>query len=163
MFEQFITNKIFDLSRLRKQIAAWRLKSDKIVFTNGCFDLIHLGHSKYLAEARSLGNRLIVGLNSDASVKRLKGDSRPINHQYARAYLLASLMQTDAIIIFDEDTPAELIAALNPDILVKGGDYKEHEIAGAEYVKSRGGQVKIIPLVEGYSTTNIIQNLIKIT
>ncbi|MFN4122526.1 MAG: D-glycero-beta-D-manno-heptose 1-phosphate adenylyltransferase [Flavobacteriales bacterium] len=157
VFDQFIENKIYELDRLVKQIAAWRLKGDKIVFTNGCFDILHLGHAKYLAEARSLGNRLIIGLNSDLSVKRLKGAERPVNKEKDRSFLLASLLQTDGIVLFQEDTPADLISAIKPDILVKGGDYSEHEIVGADFVKSHGGQVVIIPFVNGYSTTGIIE------
>jgi rfaE bifunctional protein nucleotidyltransferase chain/domain len=129
---------------------------DRVVFTNGCFDILHAGHVELLARCRDLGEHVVLGLNSDASVKGLKGPNRPVNDQLSRAIVLAGLSFVDAIIIFEEDTPLELITKIKPDILVKGGDYKASEVVGADVVKQNGGEVKIIPLVEGYSTTAII-------
>ena len=135
------------------------MKNKKIVFTNGVFDIIHKGHIASLNEAASYGDMLIVGVNADASVKRLKGDSRPVNEEDARALVLASLLQTDAVIIFSEDTPLELIKQLMPDVLVKGGDYTVEQIAGAKEVIAAGGEVKIAKIVEGISTTGIIAKM----
>jgi rfaE bifunctional protein nucleotidyltransferase chain/domain len=140
----------------------WRYMGKKIVFTNGCFDILHHGHFDYLARAADLGNILIVGLNSDSSVKRLKGADRPINHENDRAFQLASLLCVDAVCLFDEDTPENLIKIVNPHILAKGGDYTEDQIAGATHVKSNGGRIEIIPFVEGYSTTSLIANIKKL-
>lgn len=134
-----------------------RPREGRLIFTNGCFDILHRGHAEYLAVARSLGDVLVVGVNSDESVRRLKGVSRPVNPAEDRAYLLASLEAVDAVTIFEEDTPRELIAALLPDILVKGGDYRSEEIAGAPEVVAAGGEVVIAPLVPGRSTTAILQ------
>ena len=131
----------------------------KVVFTNGCFDVLHRGHVTYLAQARDLGDCLVVGLNSDASVKRLKGDNRPINNENDRAYVLAALSSIDYIILFEEDTPKNLIEQVKPDILVKGGDYQIDNIVGADFVLKNGGQVLTIPFVDGYSSTKIIQAL----
>lgn len=136
-----------------------REKGLKIVFTNGCFDIIHSGHVRYLYQAKSLGDILLVGLNSDDSVKRLKGKSRPINMQNDRAIVLSALEMVDYVCIFEEDTPLELIKVVKPDILVKGGDYKREEIVGANFVESYGGKVEIIPFIEGKSTTNIIDKM----
>ena len=134
----------------------------KVVFTNGCFDLLHLGHVRYLEEARSLGDTLIVGVNTDTSVKRLGKDaSRPVNPEGDRAALLAALACVDRVVLFEEDTPLELITALQPDILVKGGDYRLEEIVGREVVQARGGEVKVIPLVPGYSTTALLARIRK--
>lgn len=140
-------------------LSLWRYKNDKIVFTNGCFDILHRGHIEYLAKAKSLGTKLIVGLNTDASVKRLKGNSRPVNDEKARALLLASLMFVDEVILFDTDTPRDLIEYVQPDVLVKGGDYKPEEIVGYDIVKAKGGEVVTIDLVKGYSTTSIIEKM----
>jgi rfaE bifunctional protein nucleotidyltransferase chain/domain len=132
----------------------------KVVFTNGCFDLLHPGHVRYLEAARSLGDALIVGVNTDASVQRLdKKPPRPLNPEGDRAELVAALACVDRVVLFGEDTPLELITALQPDILVKGGDYRLEEIVGREVVKARGGQVKIIPLVPGYSTTALLERI----
>ncbi|MCQ2285979.1 MAG: D-glycero-beta-D-manno-heptose 1-phosphate adenylyltransferase [Bacteroidales bacterium] len=131
----------------------------KVVFTNGCFDILHRGHATYLAQARELGDCLIVGLNSDASVKRLKGNSRPVNNEKDRALLLSSLLVVDYVIVFEEDTPCNLISAVLPDVLVKGGDYTLDTIVGADVVLHNGGSVQTIPFVEGYSTTNTIAKL----
>lgn len=149
-------NKIFDRSALGNRLAMWRLLSNKIVFTNGCFDILHRGHIEYLSQARDKGNMLVIGLNSDASVKRLKGEGRPVQDEASRALVLASLRFVDAVILFDEDTPLDLIKFVEPDVLVKGGDYTEETIVGAAEVKARGGEVVVIPLVEGYSTSSIL-------
>lgn len=131
----------------------------KVVFTNGCFDVLHRGHVTYLAQARDLGDCLVVGLNTDASVKRLKGESRPINCDNDRAFVLAALSSIDYIVLFEEDTPKNLIEQIKPDILVKGGDYQIDNIVGADFVLKNGGQVLTIPFVDGYSSTKIIQAL----
>ena len=131
----------------------------KIVFTNGCFDIIHSGHCFYLAEAKKLGDILIVGLNSDSSVKRLKGETRPVNNEIDRANVLSSLKPIDYVVLFEEDTPLNLITELSPDVLVKGSDYKIENIAGADFVIKNGGKVETIPLVEGKSTTEIIKKM----
>ncbi len=157
VFTEKIESKLFQLNDLVKRIEFWRSLGDKIVFTNGCFDILHQGHIHLLSSCSELGERLIIGLNSDASVTRLKGESRPVNNEESRAILLASTQFTDAIIIFEENTPEELIHAIKPDILVKGGDWKPEEIVGSSFVKSYGGQVKTIPYLNGYSTTGIIQ------
>jgi rfaE bifunctional protein nucleotidyltransferase chain/domain len=132
-------------------------KKNKMVFTNGCFDIIHRGHIYYLSKARELGDLLIVGLNSDASVAKLKGPGRPVNKQEARAEILGALAFVDYIIVFEQETPLDLISALEPDLLVKGGDYKVEDIVGYREVTSRGGSVVTIPLLEGYSSSSIIQ------
>jgi rfaE bifunctional protein nucleotidyltransferase chain/domain len=154
-FLNHIHSKILDSHNLEKTLALWHFQNEKIVFTNGCFDLIHSGHLQYLAQARALGNRLIIGLNSDLSTKRLKGNHRPINDEKSRGLLLASLVFVDAVIVFEEDTPLELIKKIQPDILVKGGDYLIANIVGAKEVQEEGGFVTTIPFLEGYSTTNI--------
>ncbi|MDP2424671.1 MAG: D-glycero-beta-D-manno-heptose 1-phosphate adenylyltransferase [Bacteroidales bacterium] len=151
--------KIYPLTDLLKQLAVWRKEEKKIVFTNGCFDILHLGHIDYLSRAADAGNVLIIGVNSDNSVRRLKGSGRPINNQQARTTVLAALQFVDAVVIFDEDTPYELIKALQPDVLVKGKDYQVEEIAGHDIVLSRGGQVITIALTQGYSTTDLIKKL----
>ena len=138
----------------------WRFKDQKLVFTNGCFDLMHLGHIDYLAKAADLGNRLIVGLNTDASASNLKGPSRPITDQHSRSAILAALFFVDAVIFFDEATPLKLIQYVIPDVLVKGADYSVDQIVGADIVLAKGGEVKTIELLPGYSTTSI-ENKIK--
>jgi len=159
---QLIKSKIFTWEQIKSQIAIWRFKDKKIVFTNGCFDLIHLGHIEYLAKARDLGGLLIVGLNSDDSVRRIKGVHRPINNEHARAVTLASLLVVDAVVVFGEDTPLELITLVQPDILVKGKDYEGKEIVGAGLVQARGGEVVTIDLVKGYSTSHTIEKMHKV-
>ena len=134
-----------------------------LVFTNGCFDLIHPGHVEYLAQARALGDLLVVGLNSDDSVRRLKGDGRPLVAEADRAAVLAGLRSVDAVILFDEDTPLELIGALLPDVLVKGGDYDLDGIVGRDVVEEAGGGVRVLPFVEGYSSTDILNRLKEIS
>ncbi len=154
-----IPRKIFTLNDLVHQIKRWRLHNKKIVFTNGVFDILHEGHIASLSEAATFGHILIVAVNSDASVKRLKGESRPVHNENSRALLLASLLMTDAIILFEEDTPLNLITALLPDVLVKGGDYNIGQIVGAKEVIANGGEVKIVPILEGFSTTGIIEKM----
>jgi D-beta-D-heptose 7-phosphate kinase/D-beta-D-heptose 1-phosphate adenosyltransferase len=156
---QAIPAKILTRAELQKQAVRWRLQNKKIVFTNGVFDILHEGHIASLSEAASYGDILVVGLNSDASVKRLKGPERPLNREQARALLLASLVMTDVIVVFEEDTPRELITSFMPDVLVKGGDYTVEQIAGAKEVLAAGGQVKIAAIVEGISTTGIIEKM----
>lgn len=156
---QAIPTKIFSLPELLMQVKRWRLQNKKIVFTNGVFDILHEGHVASLSEAASYGDVLVAGVNADASVKRLKGNSRPVNGENARALLLASLLMTDAVIIFEEDTPLQLIASLLPDVLVKGGDYTIEQIAGAKEVIEAGGEVKIAKMIDGVSTTVIIEKM----
>jgi len=140
----------------RNQRDAWVAAGDSVVFTNGCFDILHRGHVTYLGQARRLGQRLIVGLNDDASVRRLKGPSRPIQALADRAIVLAALRCVDLVVPFSEPTPLELIGLLQPHVLAKGGDYSPDAIVGAELVKSDGGRVEVLPFVEGYSTTSIL-------
>ena len=140
-----------------QKAAQWRLPGKKIAFTNGVFDMLHPGHIYSLSQAAKEADYLIVGLNSDASVKRLKGNTRPINNQDSRTLLLASLVMVDAVVIFEEDTPLELIRAIMPDVLIKGGDYRVEQIAGAKEVIANGGRVVINPTLEGFSTTTIIE------
>lgn len=154
-------NKIQDWSTLAESVSTWRKDGCKIVFTNGCFDLLHLGHADYLARAADMGDKLVVGLNSDSSISRLKGPGRPITDQDSRAFLLASLSFVSAVAIFQEDTPASLVELVCPDVLVKGGDYSIHEIVGNEFVLSKGGQVVSLPLVKGYSTTDIEARILR--
>jgi rfaE bifunctional protein nucleotidyltransferase chain/domain len=152
-----IPEKIFTAEEIVQKVAQLRLLSKKIVFTNGVFDILHQGHIYSLSEAAKEADYLVVGLNADASVKRLKGASRPINKQDARALLLASLIMVDAVVIFEEDTPLELIKAILPDVLVKGGDYTVEQIAGAKEVMAAGGRVVINPILDGFSSTAIIE------
>lgn len=157
---EFIQSKIYKWEDLSRTIAIWKFKDRKIVFTNGCFDILHKGHVTYLSQAAELGDNLVVGLNSDESVKRLKkGPNRPIQNQDSRALILASLHHVSAVIIFDEDTPAELIKKIQPDVLVKGGDWKPEQIVGYDTVKARGGEVVSIDFLPGYSTTAIEQKI----
>lgn len=155
---QLIKNKIFfERKTLNAHLSMLTSQGAKVVFTNGCFDILHRGHVEYLAKAADMGDVLVVGLNTDASVTRLKGEGRPVNNEEARALVLASLNFVDAVVLFDEDTPYELIKAVRPDVLVKGADYKPEEIVGHDVVTSYGGTVATIPLVEGYSTTSIVE------
>jgi D-glycero-beta-D-manno-heptose 1-phosphate adenylyltransferase len=156
---QVTENKIFDRDNIVHQIAMQRFLNKKVVFTNGCFDILHLGHIEYLSKARDLGDYLVIGLNTDESVRRLKGTGRPVQDEKTRAMVLASLRFVDAVVLFDEDTPLELIKKVVPDILVKGSDYKEHDVVGADLVTAAGGEVVIVELTPGYSTTGIIQKL----
>jgi D-glycero-beta-D-manno-heptose 1-phosphate adenylyltransferase len=158
MFET-IAQKVQSWERIRATAAGWRAEGQRIVFTNGCFDILHYGHIHYLAQARDLGDRLVVGLNSETSVRRLKGPGRPINDELTRQHLLAALAFVDAVVVFEQDTPYDLIAWLEPDILVKGGDWKPEAIVGADLVMEKGGTVRSLPYVEGYSTTRIEQKI----
>ncbi|GBE30836.1 bifunctional protein HldE [bacterium BMS3Bbin04] len=138
-----------------------REQGKTVVFTNGCFDILHAGHVTLLERARGLGDVLILGLNSDASVKRLKGNDRPINNEKDRAHVMAALRSVDRVVVFDEDTPFELISTLKPDVLVKGGDWKPEDVVGKGVVEADGGRVEIIPFVGGHSTTNVIDEVVK--
>lgn len=162
-------NKIVSLEEAQRKVAMWQMKGDKVVFTNGCFDILHLGHVTYLAQAASEGSRLVIGLNTDTSVRRQgKGDDRPINSEESRALVLAALQVVDLIVFFDQDTPIELIKALQPDVLAKGADYDPEEteptakkyIVGSDIMKQKGGKVIAIPLVDGYSTTALIKKVV---
>lgn len=155
--------KIVPLKQLQQIAKGWKLKGECIVFTNGCFDLLHPGHLEILLAAAHLGNRLIVGLNSDASVKKLKGEDRPVFKEQERALLLAAQVFVDIVVIFEEETPLQIIETICPDVLVKGGDYTEDEIVGAGFVKSNKGKVVIIPLLDGFSTTTLIKRLKKLS
>jgi rfaE bifunctional protein nucleotidyltransferase chain/domain len=157
--EKTLLGKILDLQALNSQVKAWQAEGQKVVFTNGVFDLLHIGHLTYMAKASELGDKLIIGLNADSSVKRIKGDDRPVNDQNNRAALLAALFFVDAITIFEEDTPFNLITTLMPDILVKGADYSIENIVGAKEVMANGGEVKTITFVDGYSSTSIINKI----
>lgn len=155
MIFQKIKNKIQNWDEINATVRDWKSQNLKIVFTNGCFDLLHYGHVHYLADAKNCGAKLIVGLNAAASVARLKGAHRPINDELTRQHLLASLEMVDAVVVFEEDTPLKLIKLIMPDVLVKGGDWQPHQIVGSQEVLDNGGKVKSLPFVEGYSTTNI--------
>lgn len=154
-----IKKKILDKNALEHQLTRWRFLGKKIVFTNGCFDILHLGHVDYLSKAADLGNILIVGVNSDASTKVLKGPGRPINDEIQRTTLLASLHFTDGIVLFDESTPLELIKLIQPDVLVKGSDYNLSNIVGSDVVQSYNGSVQTIDFIPGYSTTLIEERI----
>ena len=156
-----ITNKICTLSNLKTKVEKWKEKGEKVVFTNGCFDLVHRGHIEVLAKTADLGDRLIIGLNSDESIRELKGENRPIIDETSRAFLLAALQFVDAIVFFSEETPIILIKTIVPNILAKGGDYKTEDIVGNEIVIQNGGEVKTIPLTDGFSTTNIVEKIKK--
>lgn len=147
------------LPQVIKQIEAWKLAGYKIVFTNGCFDLLHPGHIDYLDKAAAYGDRLVIGLNDDASIRRLKGDTRPINPLHDRSIMLAALRAVDLVVPFCEDTPLKLIKTLMPDILIKGGDYQPDDIVGATEVRAHGGEVLVIPFVDGYSSSTLIQRI----
>ena len=151
--------KIKELHEAKSHLEKLKSENRKIVFTNGCFDILHIGHARYLYAARELGDFLIVGLNSDRSVKSIKGPSRPVMPQEERAEMLASLECVNMVVIFDEDDPHEIIKQLMPHILVKGGDWKEDEIIGSDIVKKNGGEVRRIPFVDGSSTTDIIKKM----
>jgi len=149
--------KVVELDQLKRRVSFWKSRGKKVVFTNGCFDLLHIGHIRLLQQARREGDHLIVAINSDRSVSCLKGPSRPIVSERDRAYVLAALGVVDAVVIFGEETPLQLIEALRPDVLVKGGDYIEETVVGAQEMRSWGGRVKIVPTVEGFSTTALIE------
>lgn len=154
-----VADAVFTLNRLRHAVSQWRDNGERIVFTNGCFDLLHAGHVDYLQKAAAEGDRLIVGLNSDRSVRALKGEGRPIVHQEDRAFVMAAMTVIDAVILFDEDTPMKLIETLRPDVLVKGADYTEDQVVGAPEVRSWGGDVVLVPLVDGRSTSELIRKI----
>ncbi|MFL2581572.1 MAG: D-glycero-beta-D-manno-heptose 1-phosphate adenylyltransferase [Flavobacteriales bacterium] len=154
-----IEKKIQTIEQGKNTVQDWISKNETIVFTNGCFDILHLGHLDYLCKAKDLGSKLIVGVNSSNSVKKLKGPSRPVNSTQSRSKLLAGFECIDLIVVFNEDTPLNLIQSLKPNILVKGGDYTFETIVGAEEVKNYGGQVEIIPFLPGYSTSKIVTKI----
>jgi rfaE bifunctional protein nucleotidyltransferase chain/domain len=155
------SDKIKSLPEATLMVKAWQEAGQKVVFTNGCFDLLHLGHVDYLENAKNLGDRLVIGLNSDSSIGRFKGPSRPLQDQNSRARVLAALQFVDLVVFFNEDTPLELISQLRPNVLVKGSDYLAENIVGAEVVKKNGGVVKTIDFVPGYSTTKIVEKIKK--
>jgi rfaE bifunctional protein nucleotidyltransferase chain/domain len=154
-----VHRKIFTLTELVHKLAQVRMPGKTVSFTNGCFDILHQGHIASLSQAAAEADFLVVGVNSDSSTKKLKGENRPINDEQARALMLASLLIVDAVVIFSEDTPLELIKAIQPDVLVKGGDYTIEEIVGSKEVTEYGGKVVINPIVQGFSTTGILQKI----
>jgi len=159
-YHKVLEEKIIPLNVLSHKVSLWNFFNKKIVFTNGCFDILHQGHVDYLCKARDLGDMLVVGLNTDASVKRQnKSPERPINTEQSRALILAALQVVDAIVLFDEDTPYELIKIVQPDVLVKGADYKPEEIVGADIVKAKGGEIVTVELTQGFSTTALINKI----
>ena len=156
---QLIESKIFELSELKRQVNRWRFLGKTIAFTNGCFDILHQGHIFSLSEAAREADILIVGLNADSSVQKLKGRDRPVNDQRSRSLIMASLIMTDAIVLFEEETPYNLITSLLPDVIVKGGDYTVEEVVGSREVIANGGRVVINPIVAGFSTTGLIDKI----
>ena len=156
-----LNTKIYSLEELENQVNAWKQAGEEVVFTNGCFDIIHRGHIEVLAQTADLGNRLIVGLNSDSSIQKLKGKNRPIIDEQSRAILLASLSFIDAVVLFSEETPLNLISTLKPDVLAKGGDYEIETIVGHKVVQENGGQVILVPFIDGFSSTTIIDKIKK--
>lgn len=156
-----MNKKIFTTEQLQKIVNNWHNEGKKIVFTNGCFDLVHRGHIEYLQKAKELGDKLVVGLNTDRSVRALKGPTRPFIGEEDRLVILAALESTDAVCLFDEDTPIALITKVKPHFLVKGGDYNLNEIVGREFVEKNGGEIKLIPFVSGRSTTELVEKIIQ--
>jgi len=154
-----LNSKISNLDALTSQVEKWKATGNKVVFTNGCFDIIHRGHIDVLARTADLGDKLIIGLNSDQSIQKLKGKDRPIIDEQSRAILLAALTFVDAIVLFSEDTPLKLISALLPDVLAKGGDYEIETIVGNKIVQQNNGKVKLVPFLDGFSSTNIIDKI----
>lgn len=154
-------NSLVALEELCQQRKVWKEQGKRVVFSNGCFDLLHPGHITYLQDAKALGDILIIGLNDDASIRRLKGNTRPINPLKDRAIMLMALKSIDEVVPFSDDTPFNLISALSPDILVKGGDYSIDHIVGADIVQAAGGYVTTIPFLDGYSSTRLMQKIIK--
>jgi len=154
-----LNQRIFTTEEIKQEVIRMRLKSKTIAFTNGVFDILHEGHIAVLSEAASFADVLIVGVNSDASVKKLKGESRPVNNENSRALIIASLIMVDAVVIFNEETPLELIKIIKPDVLIKGGDYTIETMVGSKEVLNNGGRIEIIPIKEGFSTTGIIQKI----
>jgi rfaE bifunctional protein nucleotidyltransferase chain/domain len=151
--------KIKSIAEAKETVGVWQKQNEKVVFTNGCFDLLHLGHVDYLEKARAKGDHLVIGLNTDDSVSRFKGSERPLQDQYSRARILAALQFVDLVVFFNEDTPLNLIAELVPNVLVKGSDYLAENIVGANVVKKAGGKVETIDFVPGYSTTRIVEKI----
>lgn len=156
-----IQSKIFSPDSLTDKLSEWKMQNRKIVFTNGCFDIIHRGHIEYLAKAADLGDILFIGVNTDASVRKLKGNNRPLQDELSRLMILAALDFVDGVVLFDEETPYELIRFIQPDILVKGADYKPEEIVGYDIVKAKGGEIRTIEFLPGYSTSAIEQKIKK--
>ena len=156
---QVMQNKILSVDKMLFLLNIWRFQEKKIVFTNGCFDLLHLGHIDYLAKAADMGDKLVIGLNSDASTRALKGNNRPITDQLSRSSILSSLFFVSAVVLFDESTPLELIKLVKPDVLVKGADYTIETIVGADFVLQNGGEIKTVDLISGYSTSAIEQKI----
>ncbi len=154
-----IESKVLSLDQALKKVEEWKSGNDTLVFTNGCFDILHVGHIDYLSKAKDLGSKLVIGLNSSESVNRLKGPTRPINSTESRSLMLAAFEFVDLVIVFDEDTPMNLISNIKPNILVKGGDYTIDTIVGSKEVIEYGGIVEVIPFLEGYSTTNIVTKI----
>ena len=154
-----LKNKLFSLENLKLQVKEWKATGEKVVFTNGCFDLVHQGHIEVLARTADLGTKLIVGLNSDSSIQKIKNETRPIIQQQSRAILLASFSFVDAVVLFSEDTPINLISALLPHVLAKGGDYEIETVVGHEVVHKNGGGVILVPFVDGFSSTTIIEKI----
>jgi len=159
---ELLRSKIYTLEGITRKSNFWRFINKKIVFTNGCFDILHLGHVEYLAKAAEFGGILIVGVNSDASIRKIKGEHRPVNDEYSRSMVLASLRFVDAVVLFDDETPYDLIKAIQPDFLVKGKDYVEEKIVGYDIVHSNGGHVVTIELTEGYSTSLIEDRILSL-
>lgn len=157
--KESVQDKIISREALAHLCAGWRVKSQRVVFTNGCFDILHPGHIQLLLQAAEQGDKLVLGLNTDASVKRLKGEGRPVNDEQSRALIMAAQLYVDAVTLFDEDTPLELIQVIHPDVIVKGGDYTPKTVVGNDFVTSYGGKVIIVPTVEGFSTTSIINRM----
>ena len=156
---EILNSKILDKERLLVKLSDWKEENKKIVFTNGCFDLIHLGHIEVIARSADLGDILIIGVNTDNSIKRLKGKNRPIVEEISRAKQLAALEFVDAVVLFDQDTPIDLIKMINPNIITKGGDYNTDQVIGNDIVTQNDGEVVIIPLTQGYSTTSILEKI----
>ena len=158
-YNEIISKKFFNEQSLLQQLSIWRLQNQSLVFTNGCFDILHLGHTQYLSQAKNYGDKLILGLNSDKSGACKKGLGRPLNNENARAFVLASLHVVDAVVLFDEETPYNLIKLVQPDVLVKGADYEIEKIVGYDIVIQRGGKVITIDLTQGYSTTALLNRI----
>ena len=156
---EILNSKILDKERLLVKLTDWKEEDKKIVFTNGCFDLIHLGHIEVIARSADLGDILIIGVNTDNSIKRLKGKNRPIVEEISRAKQLAALEFVDAVVFFDQDTPMDLIKMINPNVITKGGDYNTDQVIGNDIVTQNNGEVVIIPLTQGYSTTSILEKI----
>jgi len=156
-----LKNKIISSELIADKVNIWKNNNQKIVFTNGCFDIIHLGHIELLAKSADLGDKLIIGINSDSSIKALKGETRPILGENSRAIIIAALNFVDAVVVFNERTPIEIIKKIQPEIIVKGGDYKENDVVGKDFISQYGGKVIILPLTKGFSTTSVLNKIEK--